>query len=565
MIQHLNLDMNNRRSEEREKVWVQCKDWCDTLAKSNIRNLRQHFEETIDFFFEAVRQNEYLDLCLELARLGELELRDTGLLSNEILESLSTVEEPIQNHRLRQKRCCWSVSPETEKDESNPNDYTKELERIFSRAPADFKERFSNFAKENDQELYNSMFWPLVRDVSERYWWFEHFHMLYRVSLTAGTALMFFSDGEYFKLAVYAQTIASTPALFNFFIPDFEPFIVRAINLLIICNQWQIWLAILALFLQDIEAFHDVEWWGIVLLCTNIGVIVVTLTCLIGEILHARVPKMKRRYYWEYLSPETERCHKPCLKEAICFAEGQRNSLQLYMQHFGRDSKKIYLKNKFRTMRYLIETHYMPDELKKLALRPVNENINETPATSATSPIQKFLLKKWEDFSKIIQETTTEKLDELDDAYEEFLLKLFGEQHLAYLKSDNPTCNGYQEFIDILIESISDNTCTETETRPAFQIFLHKQWDAIPTFPMDSSSEHCDNINIIYSRFVSDLFGYNEDPGNPTMATEDLEPPAIIPDSLRKSIMLDAPPSLISFLDKLEPSGVFDEEKQNSK
>ena len=78
---------------------------------------------------------------------------------------------------------------------------------------------------------------------------------------------------------------------------------------------------------------------------------------------------------------------------------------------------------------------------------------------------------------------------------------------------------------------------------------------------MDSSSEHCDNINIIYSRFVSDLFGYNEDPGNPTVATEDLEPP----DSLRKSIMLDAPPSLISFLDKLEPSGVFDEEKQNSK
>ena len=65
---------------------------------------------------------------------------------------------------------------------------------------------------------------------------------------------------------------------------------------------------------------------------------------------------------------------------------------------------------------------------------------------------------------------------------------------------------------------------------------------------MDSSSEHCDNINIIYSRFVSDLFGYNEDPGNPTMATEDLEPPAIIPDSLRKSIMLDAPPPLISFM-----------------
>ena len=65
---------------------------------------------------------------------------------------------------------------------------------------------------------------------------------------------------------------------------------------------------------------------------------------------------------------------------------------------------------------------------------------------------------------------------------------------------------------------------------------------------MDSSSEHCDNINIIYSRFVSDLFGYNEDPGNPTMATEDLEPPAIIPDSLKKSIMLDAPPPLISFM-----------------
>ena len=28
---------------------------------------------------------------------------------------------------------------------------------------------------------------------------------------------------------------------------------------------------------------------------------------------------------------------------------------------------KMYLKNKFRTMRYLIENHYMPDELKKLA------------------------------------------------------------------------------------------------------------------------------------------------------------------------------------------------------
>ena len=45
---------------------------------------------------------------------------------------------------------------------------------------------------------------------------------------------------------------------------------------------------------------------------------------------------------------------------------------------------------------------------------------------------------QWRDFSKIIQGTATEKLDELDRAYEEFLLKLFGEQHLAYLKSDNP-------------------------------------------------------------------------------------------------------------------------------